>query len=125
MKTPENLYYTNEHEWVQVNGDIATVGVTDFAQSALGDVVYVEVEVLDEKLEADEVFGTIEAVKTVSDLFQPVTGTIFEVNETLEDDPELINNDPYGDGWIVKIKMSDISELNNLMSPEEYKNLTE
>ena len=125
MKTPGNLYYTNEHEWVQVNGDIATVGVTDFAQSALGDVVYVEVEVLDEKLEADEVFGTIEAVKTVSDLFQPVTGTIFEVNETLEDDPELINNDPYGDGWIVKIKMSDISELNNLMSPEEYKNLTE
>jgi len=125
MKTPENLYYTNEHEWVQVNGDIATVGVTDFAQSALGDVVYVEVEVLDEKLEADEVFGTIEAVKTVSDLFQPVTGTIFEVNETLEDDPELINNDPYGDGWIVKLKMSDISELNNLISPEEYKNLTE
>tara|TARA_Y100001937_G_C7129688_1_gene336666 strand:- start:1772 stop:2149 length:378 start_codon:yes stop_codon:yes gene_type:complete len=125
MKTPENLYYTNEHEWVQVNGDIATVGVTDFAQSALGDIVYVEVETLDEELDADEVFGTIEAVKTVSDLFQPVTGTIFEVNENLEDDPELINNDPYGDGWIVKIKMSDTSELNNLISPEEYKNLTE
>jgi len=125
MKTPENLYYTNEHEWVQVNGDIATVGVTDFAQSALGDIVYVEVETLDEELDADEVFGTIEAVKTVSDLFQPVTGTIFEVNENLEDDPELINNDPYGDGWIVKIKMSDTSELNNLMSTEEYKNLTE
>jgi len=125
MKTPENLYYTNEHEWVQINDDIATVGVTDFAQSSLGDVVYVEVETLDEELDADEVFGTIEAVKTVSDLFQPVTGTIFEVNETLEDDPELINNDPYGDGWIVKIKMSDTSELNNLMSPEEYKNLTE
>jgi glycine cleavage system H protein len=125
MKTPENLYYTNEHEWVQINDDIATVGVTDFAQSSLGDVVYVEVETLDEELDADEVFGTIEAVKTVSDLFQPVTGIIFEVNETLEDDPELINNDPYGDGWIVKIKMSDTSELNNLMSPEEYKNLTE
>ena len=125
MKTPENLYYTNEHEWVQINDDIATVGVTDFAQSSLGDVVYVEVETLDEELDADEVFGTIEAVKTVSDLFQPVTGTIFEVNETLEDDPELINNDPYGDGWIVKIKMSDTSELNNLMSSEEYKNLTE
>ena len=125
MKTPENLYYTNEHEWVQINDDIATVGVTDFAQSALGDIVYVEVETLDEELDADEVFGTIEAVKTVSDLFQPVTGTIFEVNENLEDDPELINNDPYGDGWIVKIKMSDTSELNNLMSTEEYKNLTE
>lgn len=125
MKIPEDLKYTNEHEWVQVNGDVATVGVTDFAQSALGDIVYVEVETLDEELDADEVFGTIEAVKTVSDLFQPVTGTIFEVNENLEDDPELINNDPYGDGWIVKIKMSDTSELNNLISPEEYKNLTE
>lgn len=125
MKIPEDLKYTNEHEWVQVNGDVVTVGVTDFAQSALGDIVYVEVETLDEELDADEVFGTIEAVKTVSDLFQPVTGTIFEVNENLEDDPELINNDPYGDGWIVKIKMSDTSELNNLMSPEEYKNLTE
>tara|TARA_R110001592_G_scaffold357332_2_gene660238 strand:+ start:1059 stop:1436 length:378 start_codon:yes stop_codon:yes gene_type:complete len=125
MKTPENLYYTNEHEWVKVNDDIATVGVTDFAQSSLGDVVYVEVEVLDEELEADGVFGTIEAVKTVSDLFQPVTGVIFEINEALEDDPELVNNDPYGDGWIVKIKMSDMSEINNLMSPEEYKNLTE
>ena len=125
MKIPEDLKYTNEHECVQVNGDVVTVGVTDFAQSALGDIVYVEVETLDEELDADEVFGTIEAVKTVSDLFQPVTGTIFEVNENLEDDPELINNDPYGDGWIVKIKMSDTSELNNLMSPEEYKNLTE
>lgn len=125
MKTPENLYYTNEHEWIKVNDDIATVGVTDFAQSSLGDVVYVEVEVLDEELEADEVFGTIEAVKTVSDLFQPVTGVIFEINEALEEDPELVNNDPYGDGWIVKIKMSDISEINKLMSPEEYKNLTE
>lgn len=125
MKIPEDLKYTNEHEWVQVNGDIATVGVTDFAQSALGDIVYVEVETLDEELDADEVFGTIEAVKTVSDLFQPVTGTIFEVNENLENDPELINNDPYGDGWIVKIKMSDTSELNNLISSEEYKNLTE
>jgi glycine cleavage system H protein len=125
MKIPEDLKYTNEHEWVQVNGDIATVGVTDFAQSALGDIVYVEVETLDEELDADEVFGTIEAVKTVSDLFQPVTGTIFEVNENLEDDPELINNDPYGDGWIVKIKISDTSELNNLISSEEYKNLTE
>ena len=125
MKTPENLYYTNEHEWIKVNDDIATVGVTDFAQSSLGDVVYVGVEVLDEELEADEVFGTIEAVKTVSDLFQPVTGVIFEINEALEEDPELVNNDPYGDGWIVKIKMSDISEINKLMSPEEYKNLTE
>ena len=125
MKIPEDLKYTNEHEWVQVNGDIATVGVTDFAQSALGDIVYVEVETLDEELDADEVFGTIEAVKTVSDLFQPVTGTIVEVNENLENDPELINNDPYGDGWIVKIKMSDTSELNNLISSEEYKNLTE
>jgi glycine cleavage system H protein len=125
MKTPENLYYTNEHEWIKVSDDIATVGVTDFAQSSLGDVVYVEVEVLDEELEADEVFGTIEAVKTVSDLFQPVTGVIFEINEALEDDPELVNNDPYGDGWIVKIKMSDMSEINKLMSPEEYKNLTE
>lgn len=125
MKIPENLYYTNEHEWVQINDDIATVGVTDFAQSSLGDVVYVEVEAIDEEVEADEVFGTIEAVKTVSDLFQPVTGVIFEINEALENDPELVNNNPYGDGWIVKIKMSDTSEINKLMSPEEYKNLTE
>lgn len=120
MNLPKELKYTAEHEWVKVDGDIATIGITDFAQSELGDVVYVEVETLDEELDKDEVFGTVEAVKTVSDLHMPVSGTVVEFNEDLEDEPESVNSDPYGAGWMIKVKMSDPSELDDLMSAEEY-----
>lgn len=120
MDFPDNLKYTKDHEWVRVDGDIAYVGVTDFAQQELGDIVYVEIETLGETLDQEEVFGTVEAVKTVSDLFMPVSGEIVEVNEALEDAPERVNEDPYGDGWMVKIKMSDTSELDDLMNAEAY-----
>ena len=120
MNIPENLKYTKDHEWVLVEGDTATVGVTDFAQSELGDIVYVEVETLDETLDKEEVFGTIEAVKTVSDLFMPVSGEIIEFNEKLETNPEVVNEDPYGEGWMIKIKFSSADDLNDLLSPEEY-----
>ena len=120
MNIPENLKYTKDHEWVLVEGDTATVGVTDFAQSELGDIVYVEVETLDETLDKEEVFGTIEAVKTVSDLFMPVSGEIIEFNDKLETNPELVNEDPYGEGWMIKIKFSSADDLNDLLSPEEY-----
>ena len=120
MNIPENLKYTKDHEWVLVEGDTATVGVTDFAQSELGDIVYVEVETLDEKLDKEEVFGTIEAVKTVSDLFMPVSGEIIEFNDKLETNPEVVNEDPYGEGWMIKIKFSSADDLNDLLSPEEY-----
>lgn len=123
MNIPSNLKYTKDHEWVKVEGDIATVGITDFAQSELGDIVYVEVETVDETLEAEEIFGTVEAVKTVSDLFLPVSGEIIEFNETLEDEPEKVNSDPYGDGWMIKIKFSDASQLDSLMSADDYKAL--
>lgn len=123
MNIPEDLKYTKDHEWVRVEGNIAVVGVTDFAQAELGDIVYVEVDTLNETIGAEEVFGSIEAVKIVSDLFLPVSGEIVELNESLEDDPELVNNDPYGDGWIIKVYMDDDSELNELLSAEEYKNL--
>ena len=123
MNIPEDLKYTKDHEWVRVEGNIAVVGVTDFAQGELGDIVYVEVDSLNETLDAEEVFGTIEAVKTVSDLFLPVSGEIVELNESLEDEPELVNNDPYGDGWIIKVDMSNYDELDELLSAEEYKNL--
>jgi len=125
MKIPENLKYSNDHEWLRVEGDEAFVGITDFAQKELGDIVFVEVETIDETLEKDEVFGTIEAVKTVSDLLLPVGGTILELNEKLEDEPELINKDPYNEGWIVKIKITDTSELDNLLDNEGYKSLIE
>lgn len=121
MKIPADLKYTKDHEWVKLDGDIATVGITDFAQSELGDIVYVEVETLDETLDKDEVFGTVEAVKTVSDLFLPLSGEIIAFNETLEDAPEKVNSDPYGEGWMVKIKISDISEVDGLLSAEAYK----
>ncbi|PSG90644.1 glycine cleavage system protein GcvH [Aurantibacter aestuarii] len=121
MNIPAELKYTKDHEWIKVDGDIITVGITDFAQSELGDIVYVEVETVDETLEAEEVFGTVEAVKTVSDLFLPVSGEIIEFNEALEDDPELVNSDPYGAGWMVKVKVSDVSELDNLISADDYK----
>ena len=120
MNIPENLKYTKDHEWVLLEGDTATVGVTDFAQSELGDIVYVEVETLDETLDKEEVFGTIEAVKTVSDLFMPVSGEIIEFNDKLETNPEVVNEDPYGEGWMIKIKLSNADDLNDLLSPEEY-----
>jgi glycine cleavage system H protein len=123
MNIPAHLKYTKDHEWVQIDGDIATVGITDFAQGELGDIVYVEVETLDETLEAEEVFGTVEAVKTVSDLFLPLSGEIIEFNSSLESEPEKVNSDPYGDGWMIKIKCSDLSQIDNLMSADDYKNL--
>ncbi|WP_298314298.1 glycine cleavage system protein GcvH [uncultured Aquimarina sp.] len=123
MNIPSDLKYTKDHEWIKIDGDIATVGITDFAQSELGDIVYVEVETVGEELEQEEVFGTVEAVKTVSDLFLPLTGEIAEFNETLESDPELVNSDPYGDGWMVKIKISDASQIDDLLSADGYKEL--
>lgn len=123
MNFPENLKYTKDHEWVSVDGDVVTVGITEFAQKELGDIVYVEVETLDQTLEKDEVFGTVEAVKTVSDLFLPVSGEIIEFNDSLESEPEKVNNDPYGDGWMVKVKMSNPSQLDELMGSDEYKAL--
>ncbi|RED48693.1 glycine cleavage system protein GcvH [Seonamhaeicola aphaedonensis] len=123
MNIPSELKYTKDHEWVSIEGNIATIGITDFAQSELGDIVYVEVETLDETLSADEVFGTVEAVKTVSDLFLPLSGEIIEFNEALEDEPESVNSDPYGNGWMIKVKCSDLSEVENLMSADDYKTL--
>ncbi|MDB3905098.1 glycine cleavage system protein GcvH [Crocinitomicaceae bacterium] len=123
MKIPENLKYTKDHEWVKIEGNIATIGVTDFAQSELGDIVFVEIETLDEELDAEEVFGSVEAVKTVSDLFMPLGGNVIEVNENIESSPELVNSDPYGEGWMIKIEIKDISEIENLLSSEAYSNL--
>ncbi|MDM1044250.1 glycine cleavage system protein GcvH [Myroides sp. 1354] len=123
MNLPANLKYTKDHEWVAIEGDIATVGITDFAQRELGDIVYVEVETLDQTLDKDEVFGTVEAVKTVSDLFLPLSGEVIEFNEGLETEPELVNHDPYGAGWMIKIKVSDLSEVESLLSDAEYKEL--
>lgn len=123
MNIPQELKYTKDHEWVKIEGDIATVGVTDFAQGELGDIVYVEVETVGETLEREEVFGTVEAVKTVSDLFSPLSGEVIEFNNSLEDAPEKVNSDPYGEGWMVKIKITDESEISGLMSPEDYKDL--
>ncbi|AIY13099.1 MULTISPECIES: glycine cleavage system protein GcvH [Cellulophaga] len=123
MNIPSELKYTKDHEWVKIEGDVATVGITDFAQGELGDIVYVEVETLDETLDKDEVFGTVEAVKTVSDLFLPLTGEIIEFNEALEDAPEDVNSDPYGKGWMIKIKISDASQVDALLSDADYKEL--
>ena len=121
MNLPEDLKYTKDHEWVKIEGDIATVGVTDFAQSELGDIVYVDVESVDETLDRDEIFGSVEAVKTVSDLYLPLTGEIIEFNESLEDEPDKVNADPYGEGWMIKIKFSDTAELDDLLSAAQYK----
>lgn len=123
MNVPEELKYTKDHEWVRAEGEILTIGITDFAQSELGDIVYVEVDTLDETLEAEEVFGTVEAVKTVSDFFLPVAGEVIEFNEALEDEPEKVNDDPYGEGWMIKLKCTDTSELDELLSAEDYKTL--
>ncbi len=121
MNVPSELKYTKDHEWIRVEGETITIGITDFAQSELGDIVYVEVETLDETLDIEEVFGTVEAVKTVSDLFLPVSGEIIEFNESLEDEPEKVNSDPYGEGWMIKVKCSDVSQLDDLLSAEDYK----
>ena len=123
MNIPSELKYTKDHKWIKLDGDIATIGITDFAQSELGDIVYVEVETLDETLEVDEVFGTVEAVKTVSDLFLPLSGEIIEFNEGLEDEPEVVNSDPYNAGWMIKVKCSDLSQVDKLMSADDYKSL--
>jgi glycine cleavage system H protein len=125
MKIPADLKYTQDHEWVRVEGDKAVVGITDFAQGELGDVVFVEIETVGEDLGKGETFGTVEAVKTVSDLFMPVGGEVLEVNEALADEPELVNKDPYNAGWMIKVKMGDSSELDELLSAEEYKKMIE
>ena len=123
MNIPADLKYTNDHEWIKVDGNTALIGVTDFAQSELGDIVFVEVETVDEDLEKEEVFGSVEAVKTVSDLMMPVSGKVVEFNEGIESNPEIVNTDPYGEGWMIKIELSDTSELSDLLSADEYKDL--
>ena len=123
MEIPNQLRYTKDHEWVKIDGDIVVVGITDFAKGELGDIVYVEVETLNETLAEEEVFGTVEAVKTVSDLFLPLAGTVLEFNKTLEDAPETVNQDPYGDGWMIKLKPNNMSDVENLLTAEEYKSL--
>jgi len=123
MNVPEGLKYTKDHEWIKIDGDIATVGITDFAQGELGDIVYVDIETVDESIDRDEVFGSVEAVKTVSDLFMPLSGEVTELNELLEDAPEKVNTDPYGEGWMIKIKLSDNTEIENLLDAEGYKEI--
>lgn len=120
MNTPSELKYTKDHEWVKIDGNIATIGITDFAQGELGDIVFVDVDSVDDDLSAGDVFGSVEAVKTVSDLFLPVTGTVTEFNSALEDQPELLNSDPYGEGWIIKVQIADDADLSELLSAEEY-----
>ena len=123
MNIPDNLKYTKDHEWLKIDGDEALIGITDYAQNELGDIVFIEVETVDEDLDREETFGTIEAVKTVSDMFMPISGKVVEFNETLEASPEVVNSDPYGDGWIVKIKISNSDELNDLLDAAAYKEL--
>ena len=123
MNIPEELKYTEEHEWVRIEDNIAVVGITDFAQGELGDIVYLEIDTLGSQIDSNEVFGTVEAVKTVSDLFMPITGKVIEVNPSLEDKPELVNEDPYGEGWIIKIHFTEESQIDSLLSPSDYKNL--
>jgi len=120
MNIPANLKYTKDHEWIRIEGETAYVGITDFAQGELGDIVFVEIETVGETLKKEEVFGTIEAVKTVSDMFMPVSGEILEMNNLIEDTPEVVNKDPYGKGWMIKIKVSDPKELSDLLSPDKY-----
>lgn len=123
MNIPNELKFTKDHEWVRIDGDIATIGITDFAQSELGDIVYVEVETVGDKMDREEVFGTVEAVKTVSDLFLPLSGEIIEFNEALESEPEKVNTDPYGDGWLIKMKLSNPDEIKDLLGDTDYKNI--
>lgn len=123
MNVPTNLKYSKEHEWVRVEGEIAIIGITDFAQGELGDIVFVDIETEGETLDAGEIFGTVEAVKTVSDLFLPLSGEVLEVNEKLAEEPELVNTDPFGEGWMIKLKIADSAELDNLLNADEYKAL--
>lgn len=123
MNIPAELKYTKDHEWVRIEGDIATIGITDFAQGELGDIVYVEVDTLDESVAREDVFGTVEAVKTVSDLFAPLSGEVVAFNESLEDTPETVNTDPYGEGWMIQLKISEPSEVEELLSDKDYKEL--
>jgi len=123
MNLPQELKYTKDHEWVRIEGDVAYVGITDFAQSELGDIVYVDIDTLDKKVSSEEVFGTVEAVKTVSDLFSPLTGTVLEINPKLDASPETVNSDPYGDGWMIKMSVDDQSEVSNLLSAAAYAEL--
>lgn len=123
MNIPADLKYTKDHEWIRIDGDTATIGITDFAQGELGDIVYVDVDTLDDTVEEGEVFGSVEAVKTVSDLFMPLTGEVIEFNEELEDEPELVNSDPYHKGWMIKVTISDPDQIDNLLDAEAYKNL--
>ena len=123
MNIPADLKFTKDHDWIKIDGDTATVGITDFAQGELGDIVYVDVDTLDDTVEEGEVFGSVEAVKTVSELFMPLSGEVSEFNEELEDEPELVNTDPYGKGWMIKITISDASQIDNLLDAEAYKNL--
>ncbi len=123
MNTPSDLKYTKDHEWVKIEGDTLTIGITDFAQGELGDIVYVEVDTLDDSLDEEAVFGTVEAVKTVSDLFMPVAGEIVEFNQILEEEPEKVNDDPYGEGWMIKIKVTGSTDLDSLLSADDYKSL--
>jgi glycine cleavage system H protein len=123
MNVPADLKYTKDHEWIKLDGEVATIGITDFAQGELGDIVYVEIETLNDTLDAEAVFGSVEAVKTVSDLFMPISGEIIALNETLEDTPEMVNEDPYGAGWMVKVQCNDLSQLDNLLDAEAYTSL--
>ena len=123
MNIPENLFYTKDHEWISIEGNIATIGITDFAQGELGDIVYVEVETIDETIAAEEVFGTVEAVKTVSDLFMPLNGTVIEFNEALTDAPEVVNDDPYGEGWMIKVQLDNVEDQATLLDSAAYKTL--
>ena len=125
MNIPSDLLYSNDHEWVKLDGEIATVGITDFAQRELGDIVYVEIETVGETLDREEVFGTVEAVKTVSDLFMPISGEVLEFNSDLDDNPEAVNEQPYGSGWMIKIKMDNTSQIKNLLDADQYKQLTQ
>lgn len=125
MNIPDNLRYTKDHEWIRVENNEAYVGITDYAQGELGDIVFIEIETLGEHLEQEEVFGTVEAVKTVTDLFMPVSGKIIKINDKLEDKPDLVNKDPYGEGWMIKLEVDDINQLNSLLDAETYKKMIE
>lgn len=124
MEIPDNLYYTNDHEWLRVEGNTGVIGITDFAQKELGDIVYLEIETINESLSSEDVFGTIEAVKTVSDLFMPVSGKVTEINPELESNPEIVNKDPFGEGWLIKIEIGDMGEVEKLLTSDAYKELT-
>ena len=123
MNIPEELQYTEEHEWIKIDGNVATIGITDFAQGELGDIVYIDIDSIGNELDVNEIFGTVEAVKTVSDLFMPIKGKVLEINSNIESTPEIVNEDPYGKGWIIKIEVSDNQNISNLLSSDDYKNM--